>query len=152
MNISPNPELTALLQSMPDVEHLNVFLHEAVDEETAIDLLWHSLPALQTVHIAKRYNGELPSTWIPIPTLHAAIDQVANGGERIRKLTCSSISSIPGARPFYGLGWEPGDVVGDSRFRVMDFVDDLVLDCMNCDKELLDQPKLQCWDRRETVF
>lgn len=151
MDTSPNSELSELLLSMPDIEDLTVILYDTVDETTAIGLLQHIWPSLRTMHVAKQYTGELPSTWMPISTLQVAIDQVVNGGMRMHKLTCSAISPIPWARPFYGLGWEPENVmVGDTR--VMDFVDELVLDCVEWNKDLLDHPNIQRWDRREAIF
>lgn len=153
MSTFDNPKfpLATLLRSTPEIEHLIVFLYESVDEQKAIDFLWYSLPDLKTVHIAKRYHGELPSTWMPIPTLHAVISQAANGGARIHKLTCSAISSISRERPFYELDWQPEDVVVDGQCA-MDFVDELVLDCVECDKDLLDHPIIQGWNQRHIVF
>ena len=149
--IFANP-LPTLLRLMPDIEDLIVFLYETVDEEAAIALLRHGLPtALLTVSVAKRYSGELPSTWMPMATLQAVINQALNGGTHMHRLTCSTISPIPHARPFYGLGWEPEDVIVED-VRVMDFVDELVLDCVDYDKDLLDHPKIELWDRRETIF
>ena len=107
MDTTPNSELLILLLSMPDIEDLTVILYDTVDEATAIGLLQHIWPSLRTMRVAKQYNGELPSTWMPIPILQVAVDQAVNGGMRMQKLTCSAISPIPRARPFYGLGWEP---------------------------------------------
>ncbi|KAH9922619.1 uncharacterized protein B0H18DRAFT_506603 [Fomitopsis serialis] len=142
--------IRTLFESAPAVESLTISVGDSEgvkSEKDAITLLVDNqpmlLPGLKRLRVAKHIQSFKP--WMPVCALGATIKR-AKRGYPLRNITCTAVSeSDSGMVPCDGR--DPASVMLDDE-RVMDFVDELVLECVDDDGTLLDHPKIEHWNGR----